>query len=61
MEVKVEYLEGADCEMVYYEEWVARFDSIAELMAYMGQFEECLPDVKVSFGADGVLSIYREL
>lgn len=61
MKVKVEYTENNCCVGRHYEEWFEEFESVAEMVAFMKEFEDRFPDAEVSFYSDCTLSISREV
>lgn len=61
MKVKVDYIESNCYTVRYREEWPEEFETVAELVAFMKDFENRFPDAEVSFDSDCNLTISREL
>ena len=61
MKVKVDYIESSCCTGRYREEWFEEFETVAELVASMKEFEDRFPDAEVWFDSDCTLTISREL
>ena len=61
MKVKVNYIEDNYRTGRYREEWPEEFETVAELVAFMKDFENRFPDAEVWFDSDCTLTISREL
>ncbi len=61
MKVEVKYIEDNCRKGRYSEEWPEEFETVAELVAFMKDFEDRFPDAEVWFDSDYILYISREV
>lgn len=61
MKVEINYIEDNHRTGRYREEWPEEFETVAELVASMKEFEKRFPDAEVWFDSDCILYVSREV